>query len=153
MTGFHARSVRLSGKISAPGSIDRVFELFSPLGETLWVPGWAPEILHPHGASWEQGLIFRTAAERGDAIWLVTRLDRAAHEVEYCRVEPGRYVARVSVQCAPAGRAETTASITYEYVGLSETGNDDIAAMTEDGYDEKMARWRSWISDHLHRGA
>jgi len=84
---FTARSIELSGGFTLPAPPDATFGLFSPLGERKWVPGWDPELIHPPGATWERGLIFRTREERGDAIWVVTALDRDRHDVEYHRVE------------------------------------------------------------------
>src|SRR3990170_1901982 len=132
---FAARSIELSGCFILSVPPDVAFELFSPLGEKLWVPDWNPELLYPPGFSWERGLIFRTAEERGEAVWVVTALDRERHEVEYHRVEAGRYVATVRV--------------TYLFVGLSEVGNQDIAAMSQTSYEEKMRRWQDWIHRHL----
>lgn len=149
MSQFASKSVRLVGKITLAGPVEEVFQLFSPLGEKLWVPDWNPEILHPPGASWDVGLIFRTREETGDAIWAVTRLDRAAHTVEYYRVEPGRYVTRIKVSCVGNGKQTTEASTVYEFIGLSESGNAEIAAMTQNNYDQKMARWTRWINGSL----
>lgn len=146
---FSPRSIRLAGSIRLHGPVEKIFPLFSPLGEKAWVPGWDPELLHPPGATWEPGLIFRTKEERGDAIWVVTHLDRRTHHVEYHRVEPGRYVARVRVACRPLDPRITEATVEYEFVGLSETGNADIAVMSEDAYAEKMSRWTNWINDSL----
>ena len=112
MSEFVARAVELAGEFTVAGPIAEAFELFSPLGEKRWVPGWNPELVHPPGASWEQGLIFRTREEGKEAVWIVTTLDRAAHKVEYHRVEPGRYVARVSVLCSARAEAKTHVATT-----------------------------------------
>lgn len=136
-----------SGTISVRGAVDAVFELFSPLGERAWVPGWDPALLHPPGVDWAEGQIFRTKGEKGDAIWIVTRLDRAGHFVEYHRVEPDRYVARVRVTCAAAHDAPTSVSVSYSFLGLSREGSDEILAMTDAEYEEKMRRWQRWIGD------
>ena len=146
---FEAVAVLLKGAFRVGAPVDDVFPLFSPLGEKSWVPNWDPELLYPRGASWAQGMIFRTAGERGDAIWLVSRLDLDAHEVEYRRVEAGRYVVRVSVRCTADGAGGTTVGTEYEFVGLSESGNAEIAAMTQDGYAQKMHQWAAWIQQHL----
>ncbi|MBI3447699.1 MAG: hypothetical protein HY049_02075 [Acidobacteria bacterium] len=147
---FAAKSVTLAGEIALAGPLDAVFPLFSPEGERAWVPGWDPEILHPPGAVWERGMIFRTKLERGgEAVWVVLRLDRAAHDVEYHRVEPEHYVARVTVRCVAAGAGRTKASVTYEFIGLSDAGNAEIAGMTGAAYAAKMATWRGWIDAHL----
>jgi hypothetical protein len=134
LSDFACRSVRLVGRITLRGPVDEVFQLFSPLGEKLWVPDWNPVLLHPSGLSWEEGLIFRTREEMGDAIWVVTRLNRAAHEVEYFRIEPARYVARIAVRCASVADQVTEASTVYKFVGLSEAGNGEIALTTQASY-------------------
>lgn len=151
MSGFTPVTKLLSGTIQLDGPLPEVFELFSPEGERLWVPGWNPELLHPPGETWAQGLIFRTQEEKGPAIWVVTQLDRAAHDVEYHRVERDRYVARVAVSCAPLGDRRTVATVAYEFVGLTEGGNAEIAAMTDADYAAKMSRWAGWIDGHLSR--
>src|SRR5215217_4271418 len=92
MTPFTSQSRRLAGRVQVAAPIAQAFPLFSPLGEKAWVPGWDPELLHPSGANWTEGLIFRTRGESGDAIWVVTRLDRSAWRVQYHRVEPDLYV-------------------------------------------------------------
>jgi hypothetical protein len=143
---FTARSIELQGGFTLPAPPEATFELFSPLGEKAWVPGWDPEIVHPPGASWERGLIFRTREERGDAIWIVTALDRERHEVEYFRVEAGRYVARVHVRCSTHIGGGTGVRVTYTFVGLSEAGNEEIAAMSAQAYEEKLRRWQGWIT-------
>jgi len=146
---FVAKSVEFSDGFAVAGPVDHVFELFSPLGEKLWVPGWNPELLHPPGASWARGLIFRTQEERGEAVWVVTALDREAHEVEYHRVEAGRYVARISVACMAGADGQTQVATSYVLVGLSPEGNADIALMTKELYAEKMKRWERWISEYF----
>src|SRR5262249_687914 len=129
--------------------IDTVFELFSPLGEKRWVPEWDPELLYPPGVSWASGLIFRTKEQRGEVVWIVTLLERDKHDVEYFRTEAHRYAAKVRVQCRPRGPANTEVTVTYTYVGLSESGNREIAAMSDADYQAKMKRWRKWIADSL----
>jgi hypothetical protein len=126
-----------------------VFELFSPLGEKLWVPDWDPELLHPPGGVWERGLVFRTQEELGEAVWVVTVLDRERHEVEYLRVEPCRYVGRVRVQCQSRALQQTEVAVTYSFVGLSDAGNREIAGMSEAAYEQKMRRWQAWIASYL----
>ena len=146
---FKASSVELSGDFTLPAPPEEAFPLFSPLGEKRWVPGWDPELVHPPEVSWDRGMIFRTREERGDAVWIVTALDRERHEVEYHRVEAGRYVARVQVRCSAGAAGGTDVQVTYTFVGLSDVGNEDIAAMSPAAYEEKMRRWAGWITKHL----
>ncbi len=146
MPSFAARAVRLAGGFTVALDADAAFPLFSPLGERSWVPGWDPELIHPPGVDWAEGLIFKTREELGDAIWIVTRLDRAARHVEYHRVEPGRYVAHITVRCTPTSDRTTDVAVSYAFVGLSDRGNADIDAMTESAYAEKMSRWAQMIA-------
>jgi hypothetical protein len=47
----------------------------------------------------------------------------------------------------PIGTEQVTeASTVYEFIGLSESGNAEIGAMSQDDYDQKMARWTRWIN-------
>jgi hypothetical protein len=149
---FAPRTRTLRGEFAVGGAVDSIFRLFSPLGEKSWVPGWDPELLHPKGVTWGQGLLFRTKEEKGDAIWIVSQLDRSGYRVEYHRVEPNRYVARVEVCCRALSATETEVRTAYEFIGLSREGNEEIATMTEDDYKLKMERWRSWITAYLERG-
>jgi hypothetical protein len=128
-----------------------VFGLFSPLGETLWVPGWSPELLHPAGATWERGLIFRTPGEGGDVVWIVSELDPALHHVEYHRLAPARTVARVSVRCTPLGTGDTDVRVSYAYVGLSDDGNAELARMTAASHAARLEQWKGWIDEYLAR--
>ena len=147
---FTPATVELSGTVTVMLPVDRAFPLFSPEGEKLWVPGWAPEALYPRGAVWEQGQIFRTQEERGPGVWVISALDRAAHAVEYFRIEATRYVARVRVRCEADGPSRTNAHVSYLFVGLTDAGNADIAEMTREAYAEKMQRWERMIEEHLH---
>lgn len=151
MSEFTANSAEFRGSLLVPAPIDGAFALFSPLGERDWVPGWDPELVHPAGVPWAPGQIFRTREESGEAVWIVTGLDREAHRVEYHRVEPRRYVARVRVECHPAAGGETRVATSYAFIGLSAEGNREIEAMTGAAYAEKMLRWERWIRAHLGR--
>jgi len=146
---FRATRVTFTGKLEVRAPIEQAFPLFSPPGEVHWVPGWNPEFVEPPVSSWEEGQIFRTQEERGDGVWIVARLDRDGHEVEYYRLEPGRYVARIVVVCRAPAADRTLVATGYSFVGLSDVGNQDIAAMTQEAYDGKMARWAEWIECHL----
>lgn len=148
---FVATVATFSGGFELEGPVADVFPLFSPEGERAWVPGWNPEILHPRGAVWQEEMLFRTPEEKGDAVWVVTRLDRDLWNVVYHRVEADRYVARVEVTCIPRDERRTEVWTSYTFVGLSNGGNSEITEMTEEAYAAKMLRWKGWIDAHLTR--
>lgn len=148
---FQPEFVELRGDFTLPTPPEDAFPLFSPEGERDWVPGWDPELLHPPGATWERGLLFRTQEERGEAVWIVTALDRRERRVEYHRVESGRYVARIRVACDVADGGGTRVGVSYGFVGLSDVGNRDIAGMSDAAFADKLGRWESWIRARLAR--
>jgi len=148
---FESRTATLTGSILLHAPIEDAFPLFSPLGERQWVAGWNPEILSPRGADWAEGMVFRTVSEGRQVTWVVAHLDRQAHRVVYYRTEPGLVVARVEVRCQPVGDRRTRVATQYDYVGLSEAGNDHVAEWTDAAYAAKMAGWESTINEVLRR--
>lgn len=54
-------------------------------------------------------------------------------------------MAKVSVSCQACADLQTEVRVTYAFVGLSDSGNQEIAAMSAQSYEEKMNRWQSWI--------
>jgi hypothetical protein len=151
MASFLARSITLKGRITFSRPADVVFRVFSPIGEKDWAPGWNPELLHPDGASWEEGLIFRTQVDGADAVWIVTKLDVPSYLVVYHRVEPERYVVRIEIRCAAIANNATEVLTEYSFIGLSERGNREIAEMTQGSYDTKMSHWATWINRYFEQ--
>ncbi len=148
---FTPRAVELEGGFDLDGPATAVFELFSPLGERDWVPGWSPELLYPPGTTWQRGQIFRTPAVRHPAVWVTTDLDRSRFSVEYHRVEPDRYVARVRVRCIERSAEKTEIRVSYLFVGLSDGGNEEIAGMGNGSFAQKMEQWKQWIEGTANR--
>lgn len=149
MTDFVARSKTFTGELSVPAPVDLVFPLFSPLGERAWVPGWNPQVLDPPNAEWEEEMIFQTRDENGEAVWLLTHLVPDGHRATYHRVQAGLHVVRIEVRCTAVDERRTAVRSVYRYVGLTEQGNEEIAAMTQEAYDAKMQRWAAWIGEYL----
>jgi hypothetical protein len=143
------KSRTFSGSVTLEVEPSEAFPLFSPVGERQWVPGWKPDLLYPIGVDWAEGQLFCTREEYGDAIWIVSRLDKANWNVFYYRVEPGRYVARIDIRVIPYDHGHSQVLIVYSFVGLSEAGNNEIEGMSQRAYDEKMKRWSAWLETYL----
>ena len=145
---FVPSSRTFSGSLTIKLEPSEAFALFSPEGERLWVPGWQPELLHPQGTDWAEGQVFRTREEYGDAVWVVSLLDRVKCHVVYYRVEAKRYVARIEVKAIGA-KGGSEISVAYSFVGLSDHGNKEIDAMVQSAYNEKLRRWSEWLRTHI----
>lgn len=146
---FAAQGVTRVGSIVLEGAVDEVFPLFGPVDEKKWVAGWEPEVVYPAWAEMEQGMVFRTRDGEDEFVWVMTHLDRARHEVEYHNVAAGFQVRRIEVRCRPLTANRTEATVAYSYVGLSERGNQELAAMDESAYAEKMKHWEQTINNYL----
>ncbi len=71
--------------------------------------------------------------------------------MEYHRLEPAHYVARLRVHCLAAGDEATEVRTSYAYVGLSDDGNAELVRMDAAAYEEKMHQWKRWIDAALTR--
>ncbi len=139
-----ASNIQLTGTFVIEEPIGTAFPLFSPAGELAWAPGWAFENVHPID-SWSEGQVFRAGGTLHDAVWIVARLDREAHEVTYYRVEGDDLVARIDVVCKAASITSTRVGVTYTFVALSAAGDQAIAGMSQESYAQKMHDWKSFI--------
>jgi hypothetical protein len=136
-----------------------LFPLFSAEGEVAWVPGWTYENVmgttelaedyvfvtrsHDHARSQEDA--------GADAVWIVKRYQPEDWRVELYRVEPGDKVGLVIVQLRERGGEATTVEVTYEYTGLSKTGNAFIEAFTAEAYRQFIGEWKTLLEDYLAR--
>ena len=128
---FVAHHVVLSGHFSLPVPPEKAFVFFTPEGERDWIPDWAPEYLHPLEGTLQEGLVFRTDVGGEQTLWLVVRYDSVALEAEYVRVVPDSRLGTVVVRCRGGTDGDTDVEVTYSLTGLSDAGNQVLAAVTE----------------------
>jgi hypothetical protein len=132
---------------------DRVFPLFSPLGERAWAKGWNPSMFYPASGEPEVGAVFSTPHHDGSpAIWTIVAFDPGDWHIAYLRVTPDSLVSLTEVRCAPDGEDRARFSITYTFTGLSEQGNAYIQSMTQAEYERWMASWEQAINHYLLHG-
>ncbi len=147
---FAPAHVLRSATIRLDAPPERVFPLFTPLGERAWVPGWEPRFVWPADGEARTGAVFTTRA-RGEpeTIWTIAHHDAERFHVVYARTTPGVRAGRVEVRCTPAGDGRTEAEVTYTFTGLSQRGNDLLTALTEDGYRRFIGGWQTAINAYL----
>lgn len=134
-----------SFRVDAP--IDRVFPLFTPLGERAWARGWDPEMLSGETA---RGTAFRTVGAGGvESVWIVTRYEPAAGAAGYARVAQGSNVGLVDVACTAAGDA-TDVAVRYTLTGLGADGDAFVREFLSPArYDAFIDEWRTAIAAAL----
>src|SRR5690242_9144126 len=62
-----------SGEIRIHGSVEKVFALFTPKGELLWIPTWKYTAVYPASGETEKDMVFRT--DDGATTWALVRYE------------------------------------------------------------------------------
>lgn len=138
--------------IEIAASAERVFPLFTPLGERAWVDGWDPEFLHPADGETCAGMVFRTGGGAEATLWACADWEPAAYRVRYVRVTPGSRLGFVTVACRPLDPERTEATVTYAFTALSDAGRDYLDGFGETAFAAMIEGWRGAIERLLATG-
>jgi len=84
-----------------------------------------------------------------DAIWLVKRYDASSHFVQFYKVEPEDKVGLITVQCIRIEKSATEVEVTYEYICLSEKGNEFVGKFTSEQYEEFIGEWEKLLVSYF----
>jgi hypothetical protein len=132
---------------------DILFPLFSAEGEKLWVPGWDYENVMG-STDLHEDYIFLTKNHdhaASSAIWLVKRHQPRDFLVEFYKVEPEEKVGVITVKCSAVSKAKTKVSVTYEYIALSEKGNEFIGNFTSQKYKDYIGEWQRLLEAYFEK--
>lgn len=143
------RHLEREHSILIDGAIDRVFHLFTPIGEMLWVEGWDPEFVYPRNGEPREGMIFRTTHGGEETLWSCIAWAPGAHRVRYARVTPGSRFGFVEVACREAPLRRTEASVRYTFTALGPPGEAYLANLTAEAYKTMITGWRDRIDAWL----
>lgn len=150
---FLAKQIARVGTLHLAAAPERVFPLFTPLGESLWSPGWAPEMLSPASGEPEVGSVFITEHDQQPTgIWVMTHYAPEQGMIGYARVIPSVTAGIIRVECEQEQPTTTRATVTYLLTALSEAGNTVLAEFTEAYYQRWMASWEHAINYYLAHG-
>jgi hypothetical protein len=135
-------------QISQP--VDKLFPLFSPEGEKLWVPGWDYEdIMGTPDLSEDYVFLTKNHDHAStEAIWLVKRYEPESYLVQFYKVEPEDKVGIVTVQCFRKTEELTQVQVSYEYIGLTEKGRNFVESFTDDDYAQFIAEWKELLVNY-----
>jgi len=137
-------------RISQP--VEILFPLFSAEGEKHWVPGW--DYKNIMGATeLHEDYIFITENHdhaASDAIWLVKKYDPGSYFVEFYKVEPEEKVGIITVKCDPISRSDTNVCVSYEYIALSEKGQEFVANFTVGEYKKFIGEWKQLLEKYFN---
>ncbi len=144
MHAAERHSARHTAAFEIDQPVERLFPLFSPQGERLWVPGW--DYVNVMGsAELAEDYVFLTGTHdhaSTEAVWIVKRYEPASHLIELYKVEPGDKVGVVTVRCAALGGTRTSVEVTYEYIALTSKGRAFVGEFTASAFDDFVAEWK-----------
>jgi hypothetical protein len=148
---FKAEQYVQNATIELKGNIDKVFPLFTPLGEKSWDERWNPTLMFPSSGETREGLIFQTPDHVQGApslTWVVSRYDERSHQIQYILISAIR-VAIISITCTVSGSNSTNAKISYELTGLCQEGNELSHHVIGKIFANNLKDWESAINAYL----
>jgi hypothetical protein len=134
--------------------IEKVFPLFSPLGEKKWVNGWSPDFLFPINGDFKENLVFKTESSNTaeeEYNWITSYLSKEEYLVVYTVFTENR-VWTIKVQCIKTNLEKTEAQIIYTFTGLNKIGDEINRDSLEKMYSKDLKDWEHAINYYLDTG-
>ena len=148
----HPHRVQHTYTQSLAAPTEQVFPLLCPVRETEWAPGWAPACVVSASGVMEDGCLFVTPDELGDAVWIAVRHDPAAFYLELLKVVPNHLVGRYEIRLTPEPGDRTAATIRYACTAISPAGEAFVDTLTPVWYEEFMRNWETALNFYLANG-
>jgi hypothetical protein len=144
-------SIKHTADFTIDQPIDLLFPLFSAEGEKLWVPDWDYENITGSKGLHEDYVFLTKNHDHAstDAIWLVKRYEPENYLVEFYKVEPEDKVGIVNVRCKKIDKCLTRVEVSYQYIGLSQKGNEFIEGFTSTEYNEFISQWKDLLDSYF----
>jgi len=150
------RRVKHSFTQSIKGTPAQVFPLLCPVREVDWIPGWTTDWVISNSGVAEQNCIFQTPPRPGAggaaSIWVITRHDADAFEVEMLKVTPEFTVGKLQISLSAQGKTGTNATIAYEFTSLGPLGDTYLEGFTAQWYEKFMQVWEGQMNHYLETG-
>lgn len=137
------RAVR-SFELTIYGPVEKVFPLFTPDGETLWIPSWKWTPIYPAGKETVRDMVFKTEE---DTLWTLAVYEPPRRSV-YVHTSPD-VLARIEVECSPIDAKHTKMKITWVLTGITERGRQIVEQHeTEGHFAERKESWKKWLDEY-----
>ena len=144
-------TIKHSASFEIAQRIDVLFPLFSPEGEKAWIPGW--DYINVMGSKdLHEDYVFMTKNNDHaftDVIWIVKEYDPSKYRVQYYKVEPEKKVGIIEVKCLSQGNDITKVQVSYEYIGISEEGDQFVSEFTADNFHIFISEWEILLQKYF----
>ena len=150
------RRVKHSFTQSINGTPEQIFPLLCPVREADWIPGWTTDWVISDSGVAEQNCVFQTPSRPGAggaaSIWVITRHDADAFEVEMFKVTPGFTVGKLQISLSAQDQTRTNVTIAYEFTSLGPLGDTYLEGFTAQWYEKFMQVWEKQMNHYLETG-
>ncbi len=149
---FKSERTIKTASITLNGNIKNVFPLFSPELEKKWAPEWEYDPIYIDRQRPSEHDVFSKPSHvmgEGTVIWIISRLDSVNYIIEYTLVSDLR-IGIIHIECKKLSKDKTTATVTYNFTGLSPEGNRLCTHLLEKIYSKNLKDWEDAINDYLH---
>lgn len=136
-------TMRRSAEITIALPAEDAMQLFTPEGERVWAPGWAPAYPAPDRAP-EPGVVFTTSHHHDQTVWIM--VDRDSDRIRYAHVADGMTAGTVAVDLLASGPQSTRVQVTYDLTALTPQGCAWLDAFS-DRFSGEIAGWSTHIAD------
>ena len=138
-----ARAVR-SFELTINGPVEKVFALFTPEGETHWIPTWKFTPIYPASGETVRDMVFRTDEE---TLWTLAVYEPPRRSV-YVHTSAD-LLARIEVECKPIDANHTNMKITWVMTAITPHGQMVIEHhQNEAEYAKRMESWKQWLDEY-----
>jgi len=147
------RKIKHTATFEMEQPVTELFPLFSAEGEKLWLPGWDYENIMG-GTDLHEDYVFLTKSHdhaSTKAIWVVKEYDPDEYHVQFYKLEPEEKIGVIEVECIRLNKSSTKVQVSYEYIGLSEKGNQFIEGFTASEYEGFISEWETLLEKYFER--
>lgn len=131
--------------------VEKMFPLFTPEGEKLWIPDW--DYVNIMGTTeLSENYVFITGSNEdktNKSVWIVKKYEPETYFVQYYKIEPMDKIGVVTVSCTGIGSDKTRVEVTYKYVALSTTGEKFLSEFSYSAYEAYICNWKKLITNYF----
>ena len=121
---------------------EEVFPLLCPVREKEWLPGFSSEIIFSASEISELDGVFLTHKnETDEAVWIIPVYDKN-NFIELIYFQPKMKVVVIKLNLTDLPDNKTSLAVEYTYTSLSEEGNEQIYAITDDLFKKQINIWQ-----------
>ena len=154
MSHINTKRITRTYKHTINAEPDDVFELLCPVKEADWLEDWRYRLIYSDSGYAEENCVF-ASLEPGedDTIWIITKRDTAAREIEFIYFIPGIRVTRLFITVREKQKKVSHVDIKYIHTPYTEKGNRFTEKHNSlEAFSRKMKHWEDSMNYYLESG-